>query len=173
MICKRGRPCKVESEEISNTVMSYKDGIIVSNKVTSKYDNVWSVISSILHNQSPLSLYTIVTCNKHNIRNKLLSSLQDTNVTDKNETDNIDISNITDSNVTDSNVTASFSRHSDSEAINFTITISSEEFEKLVVYKLYKRMRAKKLRKKLWKTFRPGIWEDFLTSKIWEAARLK
>lgn len=159
---KRGRPCRVDKEDIINTIISFKDRVIVLNKVTSKCDSVWSDISVSLRSViSPLSLYTIVTCNKYGIRNKLTHSVEDTNVTD-----NGDISNT----VSD----ASLSRYSESfEPINFTITITPDEFEGLIVFKSYKRMQRNKVRRRLWRTLRPGIWEDFITNKIWDAVRLK
>jgi len=59
------------------------------------------------------------------------------------------------------------------ESINCVITITNKEFEELIVFKSYKRMQRGKMRNRIWKTFRPGVWEDFITCKIWDAIQLK
>jgi len=34
-------------------------------------------------------------------------------------------------------------------------------------------MQRNKMRKRIWKTLRPGIWEEFFTDKIWDATHLR
>lgn len=58
------------------------------------------------------------------------------------------------------------------ELINFIITIPKHELEEFIVFKSYKYMQRNKMRNRIWKTFRPGIWENFITSKIWDALEM-
>jgi len=34
-------------------------------------------------------------------------------------------------------------------------------------------MQRNKVRNRIWKTLRPGLWEEFITSKIWDSIQLK
>jgi len=53
--------------------MNYKDRLIVDGqKIISKRDPIWVAIAKELKNQlTPISLYTFVSCNKYQIRDKL------------------------------------------------------------------------------------------------------
>jgi len=51
--------------------------------------------------------------------------------------------------------------------------ISISEFEELIILKSYKRTNKNKVRNRIWKCLRPGIWEEFITNKIWDVMRLK
>jgi len=73
----RGRPSKVQSEDFINTVLVYKDRIIISHhnidKILSKHNVIWSEISNALCNRiTSASLYTMVSCNRYGIRDKLI-----------------------------------------------------------------------------------------------------
>jgi len=52
--------------------------------------------------------------------------------------------------------------------------VSVSEFEELIILKSYKHTNKNKLRNRIWKCLRPGIWEEFIyTNKIWDVMRLK
>lgn len=171
MLRSRGRPHKVENYDFVNIIVTYKDRIISSDKIVSKNDTIWCDISSSLGGKiMPTSLYTMVTSNTHGIRDKLFGRSHDAN----NSTDNIDISadniNISDTTSLDSSASQ---YEENTKAINFVITVPNNEFEELIIFKSYKRTQKKKIRKRIWKTLRPGVWEDFITKKIWDAVKLK
>lgn len=160
---KRGRPSKVQSHDIINIILVYKNRIFLSDKIVSKHDTVWSEISVALGgNITPVSLYTMASCNTYNIRNLLVGRSESMYASDNfNISDNI------------SNESSVSINSKNGEPINFIIMIFKEEFEELIVYKLYKRLRRNKRQNRLWKCLRPGIWEEFITSKIWDSIQLK
>lgn len=167
----RGRPAKVQSHEVINTILVYKNRIILSDKIVSKHDSVWSEISVALGSRIiPVSLYTMVSCNRYGIRNQLVSCSEDINTDNLNSSEDIVKSSLNDSMGNESSVSID---SKNVESINFTITVSRYEFEELIVFKSYKRMQRNKLRNRIWKTLRPGLWEDFITSKIWDSVQLK
>lgn len=166
-----GRPSKVKSEDIINTVLLYKNRIIISDKIISKHDVVWFEISSALCNHiTPASLYTIVSCNRYGIRDQLTGSKKVKTFS----TIALNLSDSIDSNMSDSIVNEkSIESINEKEPINFIITIPKHEFEELITFQTYKRMQRNKMRNRVWKTLRPGIWKDFITHKIWDAIQLK
>lgn len=176
MSSNKGRPSKMHSHDIINTILVYKNRIMLSgNKIISKHNTVWTEISVGLGNHiSPISLYTMVSCNRYGIRNQLVDRLKDINA-ENIEEDNIEEDNINTSNSMDStyNESSASIDTKNVEPINFTITLARDEFEKLIIFKSYKRMQKNKLRNRIWKTFRPGVWEEFITSKIWDSIQLK
>lgn len=161
----RGRPAKVSREDVINTILQYKSRIIIDKKIISKCDIVWCEISAGLQNLiTPLSIYTLVSCNRYGIRDKISDCPVEKNIT-------------TDLSI-NSSVTKSFQDRSSLESrniepITFTIIVPLQEFEELIVWKSYKRTQRKKLRYRMWKTLKPGIWEEFITHKIWDAIHLK
>jgi len=163
----RGRPSKVQREDIINTVLAYKDRIIISHhnidKILSKHNVIWSEISNALCNRiTSASLYTIVSCNRYGIRDKLIGRPK------VNTTNSFNLSDGSNLNISDNTVD-----EKSMESINFIIKIPTHEFEELIVYTSYKRMQRNKMRKRIWKTLRPGIWEEFFTDKIWDATHLR
>jgi len=95
MTCNKGRPSKVQSDDIINTILIHKNRIIFSNKIVSKHDTVWCDISVALGGRiTPASLYTMVSCNRYGIRNQLINCSEDINTTDNlNISDSTYISN--------------------------------------------------------------------------------
>lgn len=177
MISKRGRPSKVQIDDIINAILVHKNRIILSDKIISKYDTVWSEISVALGNRiTPVSLYTMVSCNRYGLRDKLVDQHM-TSTDNMDVTDNLNISDSINNESSDLNISNSLNNESsvskNVEPINFTITVSRQEFEELIVFKSYKRMQRNKLRSRIWKILRPGIWEEFITSKIWDSIQLK
>lgn len=95
---------------------------------------------------------------------QLINCSEDINTTDNlNISDSIYISNESSVSIDSKNV----------EPINFTIMISRQAFEELIEFKSYKRMQWNKVGNRIWKTLRPGLWEEFITSKIWDSIQLK
>lgn len=72
---------KVSREDIINNVLQYKNHIIVGEKIISKCDTVWCEIAAALQKSiTPLSIYTIVSCNRYGIRDKLSDCVEEKNV---------------------------------------------------------------------------------------------
>lgn len=69
----RGRSAKIDKNVLIDVLINYKDRLIRDGqKVVSKCDAIWITIAKELKNQlTPLSLYTFVTCNRYNVREKL------------------------------------------------------------------------------------------------------
>jgi hypothetical protein len=166
----KGRPSKVPKENIVNTILAYKNRVILLDKIVSKHEAVWSEISIALSGHlTPASLYSIVSCNRFNVRDKLLNR-ENANAT-INESDlSYSSSNMND---TTSSKNSTLNNSRDKQHINFTIMVSICEFEDLIVLKSYKRTIKNKVRNRIWRTLRPGIWEEFITNKIWDVMRLK
>jgi len=56
--------------------MKYKDRLMDGQKIISKFNPIWATIAKELENQlTPISLYTFVSCNKHQVRDKLTDRL--------------------------------------------------------------------------------------------------
>lgn len=161
MYRNKGRPHKVQSEDFVNSVVAYKDRVILSGKMISKNDTIWCDIATSLGDKiKSTSIYAMVTNNVHGVRDKLLGRLQDAS------TDTVNTSN--------TSLNSSASRYEENiEPLNFVITVSNNEFNELIVFKSYKRAQGKKMRHRNWKTLRPGLWEDFITKKIWNTVKLK
>lgn len=111
----------------------------------------------------PTSLYTIVSCNRYGIRNKLINHPEHESA--------MDSLNISDHTTVNESFASEHSKNM--EPVIFTIMIPTQEFEELIIFKSYKRMQRNKIRNRIWKTLRPGIREEFITHKIWDATHLK
>lgn len=152
MYSKRGRPCNVQHNDIIDTVVRYKSSIIISdhviNKIVSKHNIIWSEISNALCCRiTPASLYTIVSCNRYSIRDKLIgfSKVDTTNSFNLCDNSNLNISDNTVGEISVESINA--------ESINFIIQVSKHEFEDLIVYKSYKRKHKKKCKSEFGKLF--------------------
>lgn len=166
----KGRPHKVPSDDFVNNVVKYKDRVILSDKIVSKNAAVWHDISASLGGKlKPTSLYSMVTSNVHGIRDKLLGHSHDASSANSiaNNSTNINISSTT------SLDSSASQNEEDTKLVNFIITIPSDEFEELITFKSYKRTQGTKIRSRSWKILRHGIWEDFITQKIWDEVKLK
>src|SRR5580765_8219857 len=118
MYPKIGRSSKVGSKDIIHTVLVYNNRIVVSDKIISKHDVVWSEISSALCNRvTPASLYTIVSCNRYGIREQLSGHPKDVNTTN-----DLNLSDSISSDVSDSMVNKKSMESINAEPINFIIT---------------------------------------------------
>jgi len=69
----RERLAKIDKHTTIDTLIKYKDHLIVDGqKIISKFDPIWATIAKELENRlTPISLYTFVSCNKHQVRDKL------------------------------------------------------------------------------------------------------
>lgn len=73
---KRGRPLTIDKNKVIEVLIKYKDDIVLDNyKIISKCDKIWCTLSKEINDiMTSNALYTFVVCNKHNVRDKLMSS---------------------------------------------------------------------------------------------------
>lgn len=76
---KRGRPKEYDIETISDFLLAQKDRLLTeTGKIRGKTDTVWIRVHEELKtkvDKVPASLYTFVTCNRGNVKDKLLQAL--------------------------------------------------------------------------------------------------
>lgn len=74
---KRGKPLTIDKNKVIEVLIKYKKYVIVLDnyKIISKCDKIWCTLSKEINDIiTPNALYIFAVCNKHNIRNKLMSS---------------------------------------------------------------------------------------------------
>ncbi|XP_057338125.1 uncharacterized protein LOC130676137 [Microplitis mediator] len=171
MLKKRGRPISVDIEKLKEVLKLNKNKIFTDdNRVVSKHDEIWNSISQELnHIIKPNSIHAFVTGDRYNLRSELISSFnQNISITSENNSTRNSSQVITDEN--DSDVSRSLTN---TELTKFTFTVDRVEFEALKTEKIYKRKRGKKVVNYKQNVLIPGVWQAFITSKIWETTSRK
>lgn len=119
--------------------MKYKDKIVTEKgTIISKCDSVWVTITKEMdHITTPSSLYTFVTCNRYNVRDKLMNRFPPT-VSPEHEL----ITNTVEGTLS-SAISTSIDTTMESPIAKtvstFTITIPKEEYQSMIMCKRYRR----------------------------------
>jgi len=129
---------------------------------------------------TPNALYTYVICNKHNVRDKLMSSFpsaeQDESDIMKDEENST--SKNTSRNESSINESVATCDESDERILEsrqetiFTINIPKSDFEGLIIHKKYQRTEHKRRIIRHHTVLQPGMWQHVFCQKIWEATKL-
>lgn len=165
---KRGRPAAIDSQKIIDAILARSKEIITSENgsIVEKTNTVWKSISDELKNAiSPLSLYSYVTDNRFEIRNKLYENegiLPDISLDSNNTTaeDSVNLSHASDSSVP-KNITRSYK-----------IFLSKEVFQSLIVVKTRKRPTGRNKKLVRYKAFKPGVWADVINDLLVDSSKI-
>jgi len=177
----RGRPAKIDKHIIIDVLMKYKDRLIVDGqKIISKSNPIWATIAKELENQlTPISLYTFVSCNKHQVRDKLtdrpsVSPYQPMDVEHHIPDVSSIVSDSRNTTVNDSTINNSDMPVNNVDGIlTFTITMAKSDFNAMIIYKTYRRKdKSRPPSTRQYTILQPGTWQQVFTEKIWESAKL-
>lgn len=118
-----GRPAKVAPEDFKNVVLLHKDRIVIgSGRIAAKKNHVWSEISRALDDKlAAVSIYTMVTVNKYNVKNLLLDI-------EENECEKIPEEDST----FEADSSLEVSGREEGKKIEFKISIAKDEFNDMV-----------------------------------------
>lgn len=170
MKSKPGRPPSIEAQKIVNAIINHADKIIISKSgnIVEKRNVIWKTISNILDNKiSPYSLYSYVTDNRLNIKNKLferegICDHKSFNTTNDTSMDfSINLSNSSDSSFHE-NVKRSY-----------VIFFPKDEYESLIETKIRHYYIGTRKRRSQYKSFKSGIWEDKINDKLVDLTKIK
>lgn len=163
----RGRPVKLDHKKIDEAIILRKSEVVENNKIISKSNDIWKILSEAL-NVAPSALYTYVTCNRNNIRYKLLDSAlaneSTSNVTTTDNETEVSVDSVSDESIRD-----------DTKVRIIDLHYSRAEFAALLETKSYKRTektRANTLRRN-YTVLKRGLWENSVTEKLWEKSHIK
>lgn len=165
-----GRPARINNDLLVQKILDYKDKIITAKgTIISKCDSVWITIAKELdHTITPASLYAFVTCNRYNIKDKLmnrfpLSTSPENEIVKNIEEKRVDIDSSADTTKSLNVSTAS----------TFTITMPKEEFLSLIMRKIYRRReKGKSESTREYTILRSGMWQHVFNEKIWAATKI-
>lgn len=159
----RGRPPIVDSQLLIETVLKYKDKIIVESErklIVPEKTPVWSLISDELEGKvKPNSLYSYVVNNKYNLRSLLLGEPVFVN--------SPSIHNSTNCTISDDSYSEEMSN------VVFTLTFGKSEFDDLIV-ETNKKYKDKKRnpRIKTINILQPGKWTELMSKRIYDEFHL-
>lgn len=151
---KRGRIPKIDSSIVIDIILKYKEVVLLPNdKIISKTNPIWMQISEELdRKKSSASLYSFVCDNKYGIRDLLNNRKVD-----------IKINNSI--NLNDSSSTINSTIENDSEENSeCVISMPRQNFDNLIIEKVYKGRRVKKLS--------PGLWQREISERLWNNTRM-
>lgn len=145
----RGRKCNVDRELVIESILKYKECVVIKNVVVSKNDPIWEIISKDLNNKiKPLSLHALACSRKENVRPLLVSGETNFINPDENISENIPLS-----------ICATDFIEKDN-GIQFKLSLTQREFEGLITTKVIKNRTCVR--------FKSGSeWTDILAHKIW------
>lgn len=159
---ERGRKGNVPSEIIVDTIVKYKNDIVIDGKVLSKSAQLWQQISEELSKDGQIkasSLYTFVTCDRYNLRKLLdIPSAQNSRNIYKNE-------NIESTDISLHNYVNEHNNSVNEDNSIFTISLTQREYQSLLDTKVYKNRVCVR--------FKSGEWEDVIAEKIWNKTRIQ
>lgn len=166
MTRRPGKPFKVDPQRVISVLKKHKSAIILpNNKVVSKLDPVWDLISKELDNQlSARTLYSKV-CTA-DIRKQISSDL---------ECNELDVSADDAPRDADSSGTPENDSSIKPDEEEFEVWVDKQKFENLFVEKTYIRREAARGKQygRNCTTLEPGRWQHFLTDAIWKTKKLK
>lgn len=156
---RKGRKGNVPSDIIVNTILKYKNDILINHKIVSKSTSIWEKISKELSNYGQIKaslLYTFVVCDRNN-----LHALLEINFCEKKDLCN--------KNKNESSIQSLDTSFNDVINTNngemFTITLTKKEYQSLLDTKVYG--------KRICIRFKSGEWEDVIAQKIWNETRIQ
>lgn len=158
----RGRPSIVDPQLLIETVLKYKEKIIVESEeklIISEKAPVWSLISEDLERKiKPNSLYSYVVNNKFNLRSLLLGETEPESINSPSTT----------STISDDDT---FSEKKCN--LVFTLTLGKSEFDDLIVEtnKKYKDKKGNPRIRSI-NILKPGKWTELMSKKIYDEFRL-
>ena len=164
MSAPRGRPRKHNYDEIEKILYKFKDLVKVDNqKIQSKSSAIWMTVSAELKKNGVLmpasSLYSFVSCNINNIRDKIIGQREVVNRVD----DELEKKN-------DISLNLDLSEDEDSTS-TFEVHFSKKEFEEMLVRKKYNNNRGAeyvcKVEEREYAVLESGNWQARITEKIW------
>lgn len=168
MTRRPGKPFKADRKLVISVLKKHKSAIILpNNKLVSKLNPVWGLISKELQNQlSARTLYSMVCA--ADIRRQISEI----------ECDGLDVSS-DDGPQASQNADSSGNPGDDSsiqpgEEI-IQVWVDKEKFEELLLEKVYKRREAARGKEyeRQCTTLEPGRWQHFLHDSIWKTKKLK
>lgn len=157
----RGRPAKRSKSEVVDIILKFRNEIMLpNNKIVSKSNIIWKEISKMLDLKvSESSLYSVVSCNRYNIRDKL----KEVNLTSNVMIESSDFESVNNSSIS---INSTFATNNFSQT--YDVQINKEEYYKLLVEKKCKRSMktrcAPLIRTR--KVLIPGMWQDIFNEKI-------
>lgn len=120
------------------------------------------------HDTTPASLYTFVTCNKYNIRDRLLNRIPPVMQPEK----ELMVNASEKRNISTDSVNTTTESSNINSASTFTITISKDEFSSMVMCKTYRRRdKGKPESTREHTILRAEIWQHSFNEKIWAATK--
>lgn len=172
----RGRPSSVEKNKIIDVLLKYKGDIVQNNeKIISKLDAIWIKIANELENNiTPMSLYTLVTCNRYKIREKLCGQNINSSDSIDNVQDTTDVSSVAVSTMGESTVNESEESFKNVDGVTtFTITMPKADFNAMIISRRYRRKEKNRpLSTRQYQILQKGTWQHVFSKKIWECAKL-
>lgn len=166
----RGRPPKVHPSLIKIAIMKKKIELIENGKIKSKSDVIWEEISKGLEKKIlPTTLYSMVVCNKYEMKTELLSLEKSDIVSNQFESssEKMDVEEMRSESLNIDNNT--------DNSDEFVIPILRTDYEKLIKTQYYKRreMSRKKTYIRETTVLEPGLWQDLITRELWNSVKLK
>lgn len=156
----RGRKRSVSMDVLVNTILKYKNDMLIDDKIVSKTGAIWQNISEELSEHGHIkatSLYTFVVSDKYNLRQLLGIKSKIASCNKKNESIQLNDTSLNDTSFNDS-------VNTDNKRI-FTISLRQREYQSLLVTKVYKNRVCVR--------FKDGEWEDIIAQKIWNETRIQ
>lgn len=165
-----GRPARINNYLLIQKILDYKDKIITAKgTIILKCDSVWITIAKELdHTITSTSLYAFVTCNRYNIRDKLMNRFPLSTSPENEIVKNIEETSV--GIVSSADTTKSLNV---STASTFTITMPKEKFLSLIMRKIYRRREKGKSESiREYAILRSGMWQHVFNEKIWAATKI-